>query len=123
MPLSLGTGKGECRQCGRERQDLFRGYCADCRREYGRQMAGQPHVSRYFPARPPSGAVHPNYLQRGIRYEKILLRLLRELADCGFGEQAIEDRWRANGHLHPDGPDAPVLRAIRSVQLVEQDET
>lgn len=120
MPLSKGKDRGECRECGRYRQDLYKGFCEPCRRAYGKRQSARP--SPVPPSNPtPSKPIAPDYLRRGIRYERILLRLLSELAELDYSEEAIEWRYEQFG-VYVEPLDGPIMRAIRSVQLIDAED-
>lgn len=127
MPIARGHEKGRCKECGLTKTDLFKGFCGDCRRAYGKR---QGHHIRQ--AAPPSNRdgfddqvrsakrqQRERLLARDKLYETVLRQLLADLAAVDYSEDAILYRYE-QFQTYYEPPDAAILRAILAVRKLEQ---
>lgn len=118
MPAPKSAYSGMCAECGHWKNDLFRGFCASCRKEYGRQQGKATDKAR--PRRnkkPPAETFRPKPPAPNLYnpQDRILRILLDDLAQRDYSEDDIERRFETfQAYVEP--LDEPILRAIRTLR-------
>jgi hypothetical protein len=136
MTVHIGTNVGTCRECKNTKNDLYAGYCAQCRERYGRrsshtEWAIEKQMERLdYNQKVKSGEIverpagtksvkEREQLDATIGYiylKRAVTDLMKELDKCGYSDSDITEHYKSYGDLSE-----PYASIVRVKKLLEKE--
>lgn len=123
MAVKRGTDRGVCRECNTFKIDLYRGFCGNCRQLFGKAKSmgvmeehkGSEIVAELMyekPKRDPQASKEQDFKLEAWRWKRCLVTLLNVLAEHGFSESDIAERYHQFGKVNEPDHSISILRKV-----------